>query len=65
MSPDELVTTAQAASILGKSVPTIHRLADSGTLPVAHKLDGIRGAKLYRRADVEALLAPETAEAAS
>lgn len=41
--------------ILRRSVATVNRLAASGKLPVAVKAGGIRGARFYRRSDVEAL----------
>lgn len=60
-NPDDLLTTAEVARIVGRSVPTIHRWVESGRLPTARKLPGIRGARLFRRSDVDALLAPEAA----
>lgn len=56
MSTD-LLTTAEVAELLGASVPSVNRWATSGRLPVAQQLAGVRGARLYRRSDVEALLA--------
>lgn len=50
--PTDLVTSPQAAQILGVSARTVQRLADAGTLPVAQKLPGPNGAYLYKRADV-------------
>jgi excisionase family DNA binding protein len=55
MATETLVTSRQAADLLGVGTTTIHRWADDGKLPVAHKHDGLRGPKLYRLADVEAL----------
>lgn len=52
-----LLTTAQVAKALGKSVRTIHRMADSGQLRAVAKLPGETGAYLFHRADVEALAA--------
>lgn len=64
-APD-LVSTAEAAEILGKSIATVNRLAAAGKLPEAAKVDGPRGARFYLRADVETLLSPtEPTEAAS
>jgi predicted site-specific integrase-resolvase len=51
----ELVSTAEAATLLGKSTATINRWADSGALPVAFKAPGVRGARFFARADVENL----------
>jgi len=52
-----LLTSAQVADILGKSVRTIHRLAESGDLAPALKVPGKTGAFLFDPADVEALAA--------
>lgn len=43
--------------MLGRGVSTINRYAKDGRLPTAQRLDGPTGARLYRRADVEALAA--------
>lgn len=50
-----LLSTAEAATLLGKSTATINRWADSGALPVAVKAPGVRGARFFARADVENL----------
>lgn len=55
-SPD-LIPTAEAAVLLGVSVWTLHRWVEAGRLSEAAKLPGIRGARLFNRADVEALCA--------
>ena len=52
---DELLSTAEAAALLGKSTATINRWADSGALPVAVKAPGLRGARFFTRASVEAM----------
>ena len=53
-----LVGTAEAAQILGKSHRTIHRLVKSGDLiPEIVAPGGFSGAFLFKRADVEALAA--------
>lgn len=54
-APDDLLTTAEVAEILGKSVPTVNRWAVEGKLTPARKLPGLRGPHLFYRADVEAL----------
>lgn len=60
---DDLITAAEAGIILGKTPRTIARMAGDGTVLPAHKLPGLTGAYLFRRADVEALLrSPEPAE---
>jgi excisionase family DNA binding protein len=50
--PDDLITAAEAAHLLGCSVPTVHRRIARGELAVVHRLPGLRGAVLLRRADV-------------
>lgn len=55
---DDLLTSPQVGLILGKSARTVQRMADAGEIPVAQKLPGPNGAYLYRRSDIEALLAP-------
>ena len=53
----ELIGTAEAAQILGKSHRTIHRLVKSGDLkPAMTAPGGPSGVFLFRRADVEALV---------
>lgn len=52
---DDLVTTQQAAEIVGKHIRTIHRFVADGTLVPAVKVPGQTGAYLFRRADVTAL----------
>lgn len=54
----ELIPTSEVAAILGKSVATINRWADKGKLEPALELSGLRGARFFRRSDVEALLVP-------
>lgn len=57
MGTPDLLTTREAAEILGCSVSQAHRLADLGELPIAHKVPGLRGPRLFRRTDVERLAA--------
>jgi hypothetical protein len=59
--PDELLTSTQAGTILGKSARTILRMAEAGELTIAHTLPGPNGHKLFRRSDVEALAQQQTA----
>lgn len=54
--PDELLTTAQAAELLGRRRQTIRNYVQSGRLVPAQKLPASTGTYLFRRADVEALL---------
>lgn len=61
----DLIGSAEAARILGRSSTTIHRLVDTGQLTPAVVAPGGRaGVFLFRRADVEALAAERTAGAA-
>ncbi len=60
MPTDELITTAQAGRLIGKSARTVIRLGESGALPIAQKLPGPNGAFLFHRTDVEALAAGRT-----
>ena len=52
---DELLTAAQVAERLGVTVRTVARWADSGRLPEAIKLSGLRGPRMFRAEDVEQL----------
>lgn len=53
----DLIGSAEAARLLGKSPRTIHRLVQSGELrPVVIAPGGFKGAYLFSRADVERLL---------
>jgi excisionase family DNA binding protein len=54
MNDAELVTTAEAAKILGRSVATVNRWAKSGRLEVAEQYPGPTGPRLFRRSTVEA-----------
>lgn len=63
-APDDLISTTQAAEILGRPVATINRWAARGYLPVEVQAPGTRGARLYRRADVLALVTPDRSDAA-
>lgn len=65
-SPDPLVTTSEATEILGYANPSsVARLVYEGKLSPARKLNGTRGAYLFRRSDVEALKALRDERAAS
>jgi len=52
----EFVSTAEVVEATGKSVATVTRWVASGKLDPIHKGNGVRGAFLFRRADIEALL---------
>jgi excisionase family DNA binding protein len=52
----DLIGTAEAARILGKSNRTIHRMVADGRLTVAHTAPGgYVGVWLFDRRDIEAL----------
>jgi excisionase family DNA binding protein len=50
----DLVTSAEAAPVLGVSVPTVNRYAASGRLRYVKKLPGRTGAYLFHREEIEA-----------
>ena len=50
----ELIGTAEAARILGKSPRTVHRMVAAGSLtPAVTAPGGFAGAFLFRRTDIE------------
>lgn len=53
-NPDDLIPTVEAAQILGVERSTLTRWAESGKIQVAQQLPGATGARLFRRADIEA-----------
>lgn len=55
MPNPDLIPTADAAQILGCHVRTVHRFVESGDLKPAVRMPGLRGALMFRRADVERL----------
>lgn len=55
MDATTLMSTREVARCLGVSVPTVTRLARDERLAPAQKLEGLRGAYLFDRDDVEAL----------
>ena len=61
---DNLIGTAEAAKMLGKSHRTVHRLVEAGELvPVLTAPGGFKGAFLFKRSDVERLKAEREAAA--
>jgi hypothetical protein len=50
---EDLITTAQAAALLGITVAWANKQAARGRLPVAQKLPGVTGAYLFRRGEIE------------
>ena len=61
MTAIDLLTTAQVCERLGVGSSTVARWAAEGKLTEAHKLPGIRGPRLFRVADVDALAAERVA----
>lgn len=57
MNEDELLSTAEVAERLNCSVATVNRWAAEGKLTTAAKLPGVRGPRLFHRADIETLAA--------
>lgn len=57
----ELLTSPQVGQMIGRSARTVHRLVEAGRLVPAQRLPGPNGPMLFRRADVEALLASHAA----
>jgi predicted DNA-binding transcriptional regulator AlpA len=55
VSNADLVTTAEAVQITGRTRWSLYRLVKQGRLPVAMKLPAATGAYMFDRADVEAL----------
>lgn len=56
-TPPDLIGSADACELLHIDRSTLSRWVAAGRLPVALRLPGARGAMLFRRADVTALLA--------
>lgn len=61
--PKPLLSTAETAERLGVSVSTVTRLAESGRLPIAHRMPGKTGAMLFDASDVDAYTKAAPAEA--
>ena len=55
------MSTSEVARVLGKSVPTVTRLARAGALPVLYKAPGARGPYVFDAAAIDALLTEERA----
>jgi len=53
MQTTELLTSAQAGVILGKSARTVQRMVDAGEIAAAQKLPGPNGAYLFASTEVE------------
>jgi hypothetical protein len=65
MPNNALVTSAQAGIILGVSSSTVRRMAESGKLPYAGKLDAPNGPYLFDRGEVERVRDEQEKAAAS
>ena len=61
LSHMHLVTAAEAAELVGVDRSTIARWVAAGRLTAAHKNPGATGARLFDRAEVEALAADRAA----
>lgn len=59
------MSTKAVADLLGTTSATINRWAIAGRITPAVEMEGTTGARLYRRSDVEALLAAKVDEVAS
>ncbi len=57
---DDLIGVAEASQLTGLDKRTLHRKVDSGELIPVTKLPGLRGAYIFNRADIEALLTEGT-----
>lgn len=62
MPNDPLLTTAEAAKVLGRDQSTIARWARNGTLPTALRAPGIRGSRFFLRSVIEAKAAETAAQ---
>jgi predicted site-specific integrase-resolvase len=61
MHQNDLISAREAAIILSINRATVHRWIEQGLVPVAVKAPGIRGARMFHRADIEALAAKRAA----
>ena len=55
MPNEDLVSTSEAAVILGVDTRTVHRMVYDGRLPTQAKMPGLRGPYVLARVDVEKL----------
>lgn len=61
--PDlDIVSTAEAAELLGVSVATVNRKATNGEMEPVAQGRGQTGARFFRRTDVEAMATARRAE---
>lgn len=61
--PNELLTTAEVAARLNRSVYTVSRYVREGVLRPTMQLPGANGARLFHPAEVERFIAERSAEA--
>ena len=54
-NPDDLISSIEAAELLGKGRSTLTRWVQSGRLTEAMKLPGETGTRLFHRSEVERL----------
>lgn len=62
---DDLIRTRDVADLAGRTVATVNRWVLEGKLIPAVEMPGRTGARLFRRADVDAFLTAEPVEEAS
>jgi DNA-binding transcriptional MerR regulator len=65
LMPDELLSTKTVADMLKTTVTTINRWAIEGRIKPAGKVPTRTGARLYRRSEVERVIAVRAAEMAA
>lgn len=63
--PNDLLTTAEVAERLNRSVYTVSRYVREGLLRPTMQLPGKNGARLYHPAEIERFAATQRAEATS
>lgn len=56
IASDDLIPTAEVAKMAGCDVATVARWVRDGRLTPAVQAPGIRGARLFRRSDVEVFI---------
>lgn len=55
----DLIGTKEASELIGESVKNTIRRIERGEITAVTKLPGLRGAYLFNRSDIEALLTPK------
>lgn len=60
MQPDKpLIGAAEAAEMLGVSKDTLVRMVARGEVPMVQKLDGVKGAYIFERGEIERVAAEQ------